>query len=472
MRMKTNFLNSIISIVVITMIVLGMTPGMASALDEQLGNSGNSNNGNSSSPSSDSSTGSSSTGNSSTGSSSTGGSSTDKASNGSSNTGSSKNDKASTGNSKNDKASTGSSKNDKASTGNSKNDKASTGNSKNDKASTGNSKNDKASTGNSKNDKASTGNSKNDKASTGNSKNDKASTGNSKNDKASIEKSNIEKSNIEKSITDKSSSGSSNIGSSSTEEIIGEGDYSSSYNNSETDFYETDSESYIYYANEGIYIIYSDGSYVFYPNSSGLDVIRDLYYMGYAISEPEENIYAKELVIRNVMGGYPARFDFVENTTCITYIAFEPLMNFRKTTTTAEVLYNASFFVPELPAGNIYQFANIFVGNKGAGQPTFLRNGLVGFKVEKAWIKDNNVNESLVTLQWYNNSCWVPLHTEKVGEYSDYVYFESQTPGYSFFAITEEKGEMSKNGIQPTFSRYLRSSIFYNFSPSILLSCP
>jgi len=440
--MKTNFLNSIISIVVITMIVLGMTPGMASALDEQLGNSGNSNNGNSSSPSSDSSTGSSSTGNSSTGSSSTGGSSTDKASNGSSNTGSSKNDKASTGNSKNDKASTGSSKNDKASTGNSKNDKASTGNSKNDKASTGNSKNDKA------------------------------STGNSKNDKASIEKSNIEKSNIEKSITDKSSSGSSNIGSSSTEEIIGEGDYSSSYNNSETDFYETDSESYIYYANEGIYIIYSDGSYVFYPNSSGLDVIRDLYYMGYAISEPEENIYAKELVIRNVMGGYPARFDFVENTTCITYIAFEPLMNFRKTTTTAEVLYNASFFVPELPAGNIYQFANIFVGNKGAGQPTFLRNGLVGFKVEKAWIKDNNVNESLVTLQWYNNSCWVPLHTEKVGEYSDYVYFESQTPGYSFFAITEEKGEMSKNGIQPTFSRYLRSSIFYNFSPSILLSCP
>src|SRR5665811_1614806 len=99
-------------------------------------------------------------------------------------------------------------------------------------------------------------------------------------------------------------------------------------------------------------------------------VVIDLYWMGIDAIEPASNIYAKELVIRNVMGGYPARFDFVENTTCITDIAFDPLMTFRKTITTAEVLKGISVFVQELPTGRIYQYTDIFVGDKGAGLPT------------------------------------------------------------------------------------------------------
>jgi len=147
------------------------------------------------------------------------------------------------------------------------------------------------------------------------------------------------------------------------------------------------------------------------------------------------------------MGCYPVRFDFVENTTCIKYIEFDPLMTFRKTITTAEVFKNASILVPEIPIGRIYQYTDIFVGNKIAGLPSSLKNGLVGFKVEKAWIKDNNFSESLVTLQWYNNS-WKPLYTEKVGEGNNYLYFKSKTPGFSFFAITEYTEEVDKKGTQ------------------------
>ena len=205
------------------------------------------------------------------------------------------------------------------------------------------------------------------------------------------------------------------------------------YNDSEELDY-SDSEELDY--NDSEEYLTDDESYIYDSSSSGLDVVIDLYWMGIDAIEPASNIYAKELVIRNVMGGYPARFDFVENTTCITYIAFDPLMIFRKTITTAEVLKGISVFVQELPTGRIYQYTDIFVGDKGAGLPTHLKNGLVGFKVEKAWIKDNNVNESLVTLQWYNNS-WEPLSTEKVGEDNNYVYFESKTPGFSFFVITE-----------------------------------
>lgn len=203
------------------------------------------------------------------------------------------------------------------------------------------------------------------------------------------------------------------------------------YNDSEQ--YITDDESYI-----------DDGSDIYDSGNSDLDVIRDLYWIGIDIIEPEEKINFRELAIRNVMGGYPVRFDFVENATYITYIKFDPLKTFRKTTSTAEVLNDISVFVPELPTGRIYQYIDIFVGNKGAGLPSSLKNGLIGFKVEKSWIKDNNVNETLVTLNWFNNS-WMSLPTEKIGEDNNYVYFESTTPGFSFFAITEYTGETNEN---------------------------
>ena len=47
--MKTNFLNSIIAILIITIIIPGITPNIVSAVDEQVGGNGNSDNGNSSS---------------------------------------------------------------------------------------------------------------------------------------------------------------------------------------------------------------------------------------------------------------------------------------------------------------------------------------------------------------------------------------------------------------------------------------
>ena len=139
------------------------------------------------------------------------------------------------------------------------------------------------------------------------------------------------------------------------------------------------------------------------------------------------------------------KYDFTENNTCITDIEFDALRTFQKTTTVVEELKNKSIFVSKSPVGRIYNYVNIWVGNKGAGLPTSLKNGIVVFKVEKAWINNSNVNESLITLQWYNNS-WETLHTEKIGEDNNYAYFESKTPGFSLFAITEYKVELDKNG--------------------------
>src|SRR5665811_2309206 len=154
-----------------------------------------------------------------------------------------------------------------------------------------------------------------------------------------------------------SSNGNSNADNSNTGESGGDENYSSSsdslgvdYNDSEELDY-SDSEELDYNDSEELNYndseeyLTDDESYIYDSSSSGLDVVIDLYWMGIDAIEPASNIYAKELVIRNVMGGYPARFDFVENTTCITDIAFDPLMTFRKTITTAEVLKGISVSV-------------------------------------------------------------------------------------------------------------------------------
>jgi PGF-pre-PGF domain-containing protein len=129
------------------------------------------------------------------------------------------------------------------------------------------------------------------------------------------------------------------------------------------------------------------------------------------------------------------RFDFPQGSTCVQYIEFDAKRTFIKTTTTIEELKSKSTFVSERPSGGIYKYFNAWVGEKGAGNPSSLSNGLIGFRVEKSWIKNNNIDESLITLQWYNKT-WETLYTEKVREDNDYSYFKSKTPGFTFFAIT------------------------------------
>jgi clumping factor A len=140
------------------------------------------------------------------------------------------------------------------------------------------------------------------------------------------------------------------------------------------------------------------------------------------------------------MGGYPVKYDFVENVTCITHVEFDPKQTFRKTTASVEELKSKSTLVPKLPSGRIYKYVNLWVGNKGAGDPDSIEHGFIEFKVEKSWIKKENINESLITLQWYKEN-WQSLDTEKVREDKNYVYFKAETPGYSSFAITEYAGQ-------------------------------
>ena len=163
--------------------------------------------------------------------------------------------------------------------------------------------------------------------------------------------------------------------------------------------------------------------------------------------EPEGNVVAKELATRNVISGNHIIYDFSGNSTCILFIEYDAEKTFLKATTTVEELKSKSVFIPKLPLGIIYKLVNIQIGDKGVELFTSLKNGLIGFRVKKAWIHDKNVKESMIVLQRYNKK-WEPLDTEKIGEDTDYIYFRSKTPGFSSFAITEYPEEVTKNGAQ------------------------
>lgn len=163
--------------------------------------------------------------------------------------------------------------------------------------------------------------------------------------------------------------------------------------------------------------------------------------------EPAINVAAKELATRNVVSGNHVKFEFLQNVTCIQYIEYDAERTFLRTTTTVEELKNKSAFVPKPPSGRIYKYVNVWVADKIGGLPSSISNGLIGFRIEKSWITNNSINESLVTLQWYNET-WETLYTKKIGEDDNYSYFTSTVPGYSFFAITENTGETDKNRAQ------------------------
>ncbi|MGV8077494.1 MAG: PGF-pre-PGF domain-containing protein, partial [Methanosarcina sp.] len=108
-----------------------------------------------------------------------------------------------------------------------------------------------------------------------------------------------------------------------------------------------------------------------------------------------------------------------------------------KTTTIVEMLKNKSTLTPDAPAGEVYNYMNIWVGNGGYGSDEDnLENAVVCFKVEKSWLQEKGIDQSSISLNRYNDKKWNELPTTLLREDNTYLYFTAETPGFSPFAIT------------------------------------
>jgi PGF-pre-PGF domain-containing protein len=66
--------------------------------------------------------------------------------------------------------------------------------------------------------------------------------------------------------------------------------------------------------------------------------------------------------------------------------------NLGKTITIAEQLKGKSANVPELPAVEVYNSFNVWVGSGGIANSNNIGNSILCFKVEKSWIQSKNIN--------------------------------------------------------------------------------
>jgi len=155
--------------------------------------------------------------------------------------------------------------------------------------------------------------------------------------------------------------------------------------------------------------------------------------------EPAKNVKVKELSQVFITNGNPVKFEFSKNATSVMYITFDSKKTVGKTTAIVEMLKNKSTLTPEAPAGGVYNYLNIWVGNSGYATEKNLENAFICFKVEKSWIQEKDINQSSILLNRYSDKKWNELPTTLINEDNKYVYFTAQTPGFSQFAITGKK---------------------------------
>ncbi len=102
---------------------------------------------------------------------------------------------------------------------------------------------------------------------------------------------------------------------------------------------------------------------------------------------------------------------------------------------TVEKLDAKPLEITKEPLGKTYQYLKI---DKKNLENDDIENVTIEFKINKTWIKENNVREEYIVLSKYTTQ-WVDLPTELVEENNDWIYYKSETNRFSIFVIYEKK---------------------------------
>lgn len=96
------------------------------------------------------------------------------------------------------------------------------------------------------------------------------------------------------------------------------------------------------------------------------------------------------------------------------------------------------------PDGIIYKYINIIADNEN------IKEISIKYKIERSWIKDNNIDK-LGLLTWDGiNKKWLGSSTKLIANDSEYLYFESTSTGPSQFAIVGIPKPTINNNVSKT----------------------
>ncbi|MFH0870669.1 MAG: PGF-pre-PGF domain-containing protein [archaeon] len=85
------------------------------------------------------------------------------------------------------------------------------------------------------------------------------------------------------------------------------------------------------------------------------------------------------------------------------------------------------------PEGSVYKYLKIT--KAGFVDDDVVMPIKISFRVEKSWFTANGISSADVVLKRYSSNRWMDLTTTKVSEDSSYVYYEAESPGFSYFLI-------------------------------------
>ena len=165
---------------------------------------------------------------------------------------------------------------------------------------------------------------------------------------------------------------------------------------------------------------------------------------GGTTGEDYENILVKDVLSIFINKGSHINYEFTKEGNAISSVQFDSLKNSGKISTIVEVLKDRSSFANVDAPGTVYQQMNIWVGKSGFVTPENVEKLLITFKVEKSWLEENNIEASTVNLYRYEDGSWNVLPTSVTEEDDEFVHFESETSGFSPFAIGSE-AEVTEN---------------------------
>ncbi|OGI15061.1 hypothetical protein A3K63_05185 [Candidatus Micrarchaeota archaeon RBG_16_49_10] len=83
------------------------------------------------------------------------------------------------------------------------------------------------------------------------------------------------------------------------------------------------------------------------------------------------------------------------------------------------------------PSGKVYQYMDI---SKLNIDDLDISNVTMVFRVSKAWLEENGIDEDSVEISRYSNG-WESLPVKRMGQDGEWFYYETSTPGFSVFAI-------------------------------------
>ncbi len=152
--------------------------------------------------------------------------------------------------------------------------------------------------------------------------------------------------------------------------------------------------------------------------------------------EPPTNIETYEIADEYLGANVPASYIFTTPDLVISEVLITPAKNFGITSIRVEMLRDLSKIEGMTPPpGILYKYANIWVGARELDNPGSIIDAFIGFKVERSWIAQNNLEENSMRLLRWDGNKWTSLDTQPTSRDETFVYYYSKTSGFSPFAI-------------------------------------